>query len=180
MAIISERYKSEYGWSISLPVDWVRLGGDTRGVFSASPAVKFANRANWEIALAWIVRSHPVDPDTLTTFNESVSRTGIVDIEAATAVVNSVFACIGKLDGANALALEDGASALEVIESYTEDGETKRGYQVILPVVDQTNPAIMFQRLCFYAPEPQFTQNLGDVRAAIQSFRYDSPFVIQP
>lgn len=174
MNAIEERYKSEYGWSINLPENWTRLSGSRIGVMSSVPAVKFAKREDWDIAFAWIVRPYPVADSVVTDFAETV--VGTLDKNAAANVVKSTFSLVGEIDEAR-IAILDGVHALEVLESYEEDGKTKRGYQLIMPLVVSDHPVDSFQRLCFYAPQDDFAEHLADVIAAVHSFKYDSPYV---
>jgi len=176
MTIPNTLHSCEYGWSIRLPTNWVRLSGslDTP-VLAMSQPVVFAISEEWEPSLAWMLRGYPVDDATAGAFLEATLNEGSAEKAAVVPLINSIFRLIGDLDEATVITLADGSRALETTESYYE-GEVKRGYQLIVPLSVPSGQAPTFQRLCFYAPAMVFNQYLEEVRNAARSFRYERPY----
>lgn len=177
MNVLNDRFKSDYGWSMSPPQNWVRLR-DSSGepVLSPSKAVSFANPNNWDAYMAWMTRGFPVSQEVAQAFASTVTSSSLTQ-DGISQLVNAIFPLIGSPDRAAVINLEDGSKALEVTETYNEDGEVKRSYQLIFPRyqsrTDQSGYPDMFQRISYYAPDGLFKQHLEEVQRAARSFKYD-------
>jgi hypothetical protein len=171
MAVTQNQYTSEYGWVITPPPDWAPLPQPAEPVLAPHLPVVFSCEDDPDLSLTWMIAGHPVQEEVArkylsVTAAERPALADLMDIAA------KVFPFIGKADSCEVVKLADGSRAIEVTETYLEDGERKNGYQMILPVGDTSNCPSRFQRLCFYAPAAKFGAALPAVRAAARSFHY--------
>ncbi len=160
---------------MSLPDGWERLGAPTSGTLTLAQAVVLAKVDQPRTSITWMVRGYPATEETVDSFSRVTATEAIADNDTILRMVNGIFPLIGTLDESATVNLPDGSKAIETIEGYFE-GEIKRGYQLVIPLQLPDEYAPTFQRLCFYARDDVFRQNLYAVRTAAQSFRYDRPY----
>jgi hypothetical protein len=167
------KYSSEYGWSISLPQEWVAKPSPAGALTPFNP-IAFVRDSNVDVRIIWMVRTQPVAERAVADFAAMLAMPpGPADLIVTPSIVNPIFPLIGEADEATIIALSDGMHALETVETYTYDSATHRGYQLILPLTQPTQDVTVYQRLCFYALKTLFNQQLEEVRAAARSFQCD-------
>jgi len=179
MAAVDEQYRSEFGWSIMLPHDWEPLSIAGSGeALTVAPPVVFASSKDWTLSLTWMVESHPSNPKVLEAFLNATMLEGLVSPSEVQPVVQRIWPPIGDITDAEVVQLPDGSRALETVEEFAQatNGESKRGYQLLVLMNSGPNTPAYFQRLCFYAPSSKFLQHIEDVRRSARSFHYDRPF----
>lgn len=181
---VQPQYKSEYGWSMSLPMNWRLLPTSNGPALTSNRPVVVCNEDNTDLWLTWTVASHPVDEKLALDFLAIILAQQPSSKDVA-AVAPTIFPVIGKIEMCEVVQLSDGNRAIEVIERYNEDGsdETKYGYQLIMSFTstkDFTKTAPVFQRLCFYAPAVEFRKHIADVRDSARSFHYTRKYGYNP
>lgn len=171
MTVVGQEYKSELGWHLTLPSGWERLdtaGGDE---LVAVPPVAFGYSHDWSLSFSWMVLS-PADRETIGWFSTLTMSAGPLSSEQAASVIQKLSPTIGDVERAGVIELEDGTMAMEVEESFFEHGSSvvKKGYQLIFPFFSGPGEMARLQRICFYAPAPQFMDHIDDVRESARSF----------
>lgn len=164
-------FKSQHGWSIDLPPRWEALDPASPDAMETARNVVFGYADDWSASLTWMQPAKPVDVKVTSRFLAMTALNGRLPIDEIPDLLSTVFPVIGDVVEASAITLPDGRQALEVIESYKQGEESKKGYQLILTVNTRHSQAPTFQRLCFYAPDQQFDQLIASVQKACQSFR---------
>jgi hypothetical protein len=175
MAVTQEQYQSNYGWAMSLPPGFELLPSSPGPVLAAHRPVVFCDQQNYDLWLTWMIAGHPMKEESAHKFvavTES-KRPAPAEIQE---IAPTIFPIIGNVDSCAIVKLEDGSRALEVMETYQEEGVEKNGYQLILPLKGVANYPLTFQRICFYAPADDFKKRLPDIRAAARSFHYKRPY----
>lgn len=194
MTALNQQYVSEYGWAITLPPGWEPLDSSSDDALVLHRPVVFASPDNWSHCLTWMVAAGPTEPGAIEKFVTITIVPGPLDPTEAGSIANRIFATIGDVDDAEVVELEDGSPALELTETTNTEPETKRGYQLLMPVyfgtvmpsgVEQSHnvsapgKVSRFQRLCFYAPAESFDRLIAAIRQAARSFHYLRPFGIE-
>ncbi len=179
MSAVSEKYVSEYGWSIWLPPQWEPLASSAEKdqLVLTRPEV-FAWNRDWTVSMTWTMQVGQAEPDVVSRFDTLTMSAGPVSPGEAQSVVQSVTPLIGEATSAEVVDLTDGSRALEITESFVQEatGEAKKGYHLILALTEGPDRPTYFQRLSFYAPAAVFDQHIYNIRLSARSFRYERPF----
>lgn len=173
VALEQAPYTSEYGWIIHLPKDWEPLPNAKGPSLSVHRPVVFAHKDDSDLSLTWMVAGHPMNEVIAKKFLQVLNAHAPLRADL-TVAAQSIFPLIGTLDACEIVELTDGNRAIEVLETYDEEGggELKKGYQLILPLAGAKNYPLMFQRLCFYAPADEFAKTILSIGTAARSFHY--------
>lgn len=172
MNSVENKYKSELGWSITLPAGWEALSSTPN--VSLAP-VAFASGSDPSLSLTWMALEPAVDADVLSKFESLAMLEGTAPIEETLDVVQRLWPTIGEVTEAQIVQIADSTMALEVVENFYQPGtqEIKKGYQLIFHAsLEDGGPPVM-QRLCFYAPINKFIASIEQVRNAARSFQFE-------
>lgn len=171
MPVTQDQYTSEFGWVMQPPPGWTPLPVSRGPVVAVHRPVVFSCEQDSDLSLTWMVAAHPMKEDVTSRFLSVTTAEEPADAELME-IAPTIFPVIGKVISCELVRLADGTRAVEVIETYVDEGEKKSGYQLILPLKDAAGSPGMFQRLCFYASAPKFVEAFPAVRAAARSFHY--------
>jgi hypothetical protein len=176
MTVANEFYASQYGWMINLPSGWETLPRSEGPVIAMHRPVVFSSVNNPDLSLTWMIASHPMNEDAANKFVAATEAASPSQNDLAQ-IAPRIFPLIGTIDSCEMVTLPDGNRALEVFETYYEEGSDERnhGYQLMLPLQNSKNYPRVFQRLCFYAPAAMFNANRNAVRESARSFHYKQP-----
>lgn len=133
--------------------------------------VVFGCADDWSASLTWMQSGRPIELSVASRFLSLTALSGRLPADDIRELLGHLFPAIGAVVEASAVTLPDGRQALEVLESFSQGDESKKGYQLIFPAPIRQGVAPSFQRLCFYAPDKQFDAVIADVRTACHSFR---------
>jgi hypothetical protein len=173
MTVGNELYASQYGWTMKLPPGWEPMPRSEGPVIAVHRPVVFNNVGDPDTSLTWMIASHPMSEEVSNKFVTAMKETNPTQQDLLE-IAPKIFPVIGTIDSCEMITLPDGARALEVIETYYDEGSDERnhGYQLMLPLKNAKNYPRVFQRLCFYAPAAVFNNNCNAVRASARSFHY--------
>lgn len=174
-------YRSEYGWTISLPAGWEKLEDVGSASLTGCKPVVFSTPQDWSVAITWMRSPRPWPRDVVVRFDTLTATDGPVPVSEADAFLKVVFGTAGTVTEARTLTLNTGERGLEVIE-FIGSGVTPRcGYQLVTAVPeDRLDPALLlstgaasyFDRVVFYADAAKFGKMLVQVRETCQKYRH--------
>ncbi len=162
-------YVSERGFSIRLPEGWERMEDSGSPALTINKAEVFYDRDNWSLCLTWMKSGFPPDEAAGREFDSLVTRAGALTRDEVARVIQRIFPLIGELDHWEVASTADERPALETSESFsgTEGTGLQRGYQLLFR--SRHARRALFERLCFYAPAPEFDKNIESIRRAARS-----------
>lgn len=172
MNSVENKFKSEFGWSITLPAGWEPLSSTPN--VALAPAA-FAASSDPSLSMTWMALEPAVDADVLSKFTSLTMLEGTASIEETLDVVQRLWPIIGDVTESQIVRLADSMMALEVIENFYQPGtqEIKKGYQLIFYASVEDGGPLVMQRICFYAPMNKFIASIEQVRAAARSFQFE-------
>lgn len=177
MNSVDNKYKSELGWSITLPAGWEPLSSAANVALAniALAPVAFAAASDSSLSMTWMALEPAVDADVLSKFTSLTMLEGTAPLEETLDVVQRLWPAIGDITEARIVELADSTTALEVVENFYQPGtqEIKKGYQLIFYASLEDGGSPVMQRLCFYAPMNKFIASIEQVQAAARSFQLD-------
>lgn len=162
-------FHSQYGWSIQLPPQWEVLSAADEAPMESLHSTVFGWSQDWSASITWM-EAPTVEAAVASQFLSLTILAGRLPIHDVEALTKKLFATIGKIQESSAIELADGRQALETIESFCQETEMRKGYQLIFPRAFKYGQSPRFERLCFYAPAEQFDDLIPQVRAACRSF----------
>jgi hypothetical protein len=181
MTVTHDLYASQYGWEINLPPGWEALPRYEGPVIAVHRPIVFASNSDPDLSMTWMIAAHPMKEEVANRF-VSVMDSGSPGKKDLMEIASTIFPTIGTVDSCQMVELADGARALEVVETYEEEGDdggAKNGYQLIFPLQGASNYPRVFQRVCFYADGAKFSANLDGIRKSARSFHYIRPYGYQ-
>lgn len=177
MKKVSEKYKSEFGWAMTLPPSWKRLSRRNPDVYA--PVAVFSTPEDWSLSLTWMASRKKSDDDALIAFDSATMMAGPIDVNDAKKAVAQIFPLLGEIVKAKTIELPDGKRALELVEIICTNDESKVNkvcYSLILPRRQrgEYRNKLHFQKLSFIAPPEVFHEQIRTVVKAARSFHYPS------
>ncbi|MDZ4837937.1 MAG: hypothetical protein SGJ27_29480 [Candidatus Melainabacteria bacterium] len=174
---VSEKYKSEFGWSMTLPPSWKRLARKNPDVYA--PVAVFSTPEDWTLSLTWMASRKKSDDDALIAFDSATMIPGALELTDAKQTAAQIFPLLGEIVRATAVQLPDGKRALELVEIICTDDAKKVKkvcYSLILPRRQrgEYRNKLHFQKLSFIAPPDVFHEQIQTVVKAARSFHYPS------
>lgn len=164
-------FKSKYGWRMQLPEGWEPLEAHDSKTMEKGLSQVFACADDWSLSITWMQKSSPVEARLASRFAALTSLCGRLPSDEMAELLDGLFPAIGKIEEATAVELPGGRQGLETIESFEQNHERKKGYQLIFAGAG-TKGMLEFQRLCFYAPSEQFNQMIPVIQKSCQSFSF--------
>lgn len=177
----SYQYSSPFGWRISLPPGWQiaeRDSEDGAPPEVSVPVAVFYQSGTPSNSFSWMVSRQIVDKDLAAEFITLSMLEGPVAGEEIVELLPKVFPAIGEVDRARIIAFKDGNRALEVLESFAQENEKKKGYQLISLL--RKEGKLCFQRIAFYAAIPVFENLIAAIQASALSFEYHRAYGLEP
>jgi len=170
-----DSYKSEFGWSITLPETWKRL--TRRNPDDRTPVAVFSTPQDWSLALTWMIDKNQSDDETLTAFDTATMIPGRLQIEEGIEVAQKLFPRLGEVVRVTSIKLPDGKRALEIFEiilSKDESKVEKVSYSLVLPrrKRGEYRNKVHLQRLSFVAPPQTFHERIHEIARTARSFHY--------
>lgn len=172
---VNEKYKSEFGWTMTLPPSWRRLARKNPDVYA--PVAVFSTPEDWKLSLTWMASRKKSDDDALIAFDSATMIEGVIDVGDAKNAAAQIFPLLGEVVKARSVELPDGKRALEIVEIICSDDSSKVNkvsYSLILPRRQrgQYRNKLHFQKLSFIAPPETFHNQIRAVAKAARSFHY--------
>lgn len=173
MNSVENKYRSELGWSITLPAGWEPLSSTPSNVTLAP--VAFAASSDPSLSMTWMALEPAVDSDVLSKFESLTMREGTAPVEETLDVVQRLWPTIGDITEAQIVQLADSTLAVEVVENFYQPAaqEIKKGYQLIFYASLEDGGSPVMQRLCYYAPMNKFIASIEQVRNAARSIQFE-------
>ena len=173
--ILEDRYQysSPFGWRISLPPDWHIAEQDSEDGAPPevpAPVVVFYRVGAPSNNFSWMVSRQIVDKELAAEFITLSMLEGPVANDEIVGLLPRTFPVIGEIDRARIIAFNDGNRGLEVLETFAQGNEKKKGYQLISLL--RKGGELFFQRIAFYAAIPVFENLIGVIQASALSFEY--------